>query len=83
MAAASLADITDVLRHVLRDPDIELASATRFDELNEWDSMYLIDVVVEIESRFNLLFETDEIETLHTAGDLQRMLTHKRVLAAA
>jgi acyl carrier protein len=83
MAAALLADITEIFRYVLRDPGIELTSATRFDELSEWDSMYLIDVVVEIESRFDLLFETDEIETLHTTGDLLRMLAHKRALAAA
>jgi acyl carrier protein len=81
--AATLADVTEILRYVLRDPDIELSSATRFDDLSEWDSMYLIDVVVEIESRFNLLFESDEIEALHTAGDLLRMLVHKRALAAA
>jgi acyl carrier protein len=81
--AAHLADITEVTRVALRNPDIELSLTTRLDELAEWDSMCLIAVVVEIESRFNLLFEPDEIETLHTAGDLLRMIVHKRALAAA
>ena len=79
--AAPLASITDIVRGVLRDADIELSSATRFDHLSEWDSMHLIAVVVEIESRFNLLFELDEIETLHTIGDLLRLMAHKRALA--
>jgi acyl carrier protein len=79
--AAPLVSITDVVRSVLRDPDIELSSATRFDELSAWDSMHLIAVVVEIESRFNLLFELDEIENLHAVGDLLRLMAHKQALA--
>jgi hypothetical protein len=45
--------------------------------------MHLIAVVVEAECRFTLLFEPDEIETLHSAADLLRMILRKRALAAA
>jgi acyl carrier protein len=78
---AHLASIADVVRSVMRNPDIELSSATRFDHLSAWDSMHLIALVVEIESRFNLLFELDEIETLHTVGDLLRLMARKQALA--
>ena len=79
--AAPLASIIDIVRGVLQNPDLELSSSTRFDDLFAWDSMHLIAVVVEIESKFNLLFELDEIETMHTVGDLLRLMAHKQALA--
>ncbi len=81
--ALPLAELTDAVRGVLRNSAIELAPATRFDDLPDWDSMHLIAVVVEAECRFGLLFEPEEIEALHTAGDLLRMIAHKQAMAAA
>jgi acyl carrier protein len=81
--AALLAEMTEAVRGVLQNAEIELVPATRFEDLPGWDSMHLIAVVVEIECRFDLLFELQEIETLYTAGDLLRMTARKRALASA
>jgi acyl carrier protein len=78
----SLAGLTDIVRAVLRDGDIELAPATRFEDVADWDSMHLIAVVVEVEGRFHLRFEPQDIEGLHTAGDLLRAIAAKQTLAA-
>ena len=79
--AAQIGELTEVVRSVLRDPEIELFDSTRFDDLPAWDSMYLVSVIVEIECRCGLLFEPGEIDTLHTAGDLLRMIAGKQALA--
>jgi len=81
--AASFTEITAILREALRDKDLELASATRFDGLTGWDSMDLIAAVVEIECRFDLQFTLSEIDRLTTVGDLLRMIETKQALAAA
>ena len=81
--AASLARLTEIVRGELRNADIELACGTRFEDLPGWDSMHLIAVVVEVETRFDLFFEPAEIETLHTADDLLRMIAYKQALASA
>lgn len=81
--AAPLAEITALLRDILRDSDIELTPAMRFDDVAGWDSMDLISVVVEVECRFDLQFQLTEIDKLTTIGDLLRMMEAKRALAAA
>ena len=81
--AAPLSEITAILREVLRDTDIDVASDTRFDDLAGWDSMDLVSVVVEAECRFDLQFELAEIDRLITVGDLACMIVAKRALASA
>lgn len=81
--ATPLIKITEVLRDVLRDNELECALTTRFDEISGWDSMDLITVVVEAEDRFNLQFELPEIDRLTTVGDLLRMVQAKQALTSA
>ena len=81
--AATLPEITTILREVVRDTKLELTPATRFDELTDWDSMDLTTLVVEVECRFELQFELPEIDRLATVGDLLDMILAKQALAAA
>jgi acyl carrier protein len=81
--AASLSEIFGILREVLRDNDLELSLATRFDDLTGWDSMDLVAVVVEVECRFDLQFEVLEIDRLGTVADLLRAIIAKQALASA
>jgi acyl carrier protein len=75
-----LADLIDIVRDVMRDPDLDLSLATRFEDLPNWDSMHLIGVVVEAECRLGLRFEPEEIEALLTAADLLRAIRAKQAL---
>jgi acyl carrier protein len=68
--AALLPAIFSILRQVLRDSDLELTPATRFDDLAGWDSMDLLTLVVELEYRLGLQFELAEIDRLVTVTDL-------------
>jgi acyl carrier protein len=83
VVAAPITEITAILRGVLRDPALECAPTTRFDEVSGWDSMDLVAVVVEVECRFELQFELPEIDRLATVGDLLHMIAAKQALASA
>jgi acyl carrier protein len=76
-----LSELTGLMRTVLRNAEIELNESTRFEDLPAWDSTRLVSVVVEAEVRFDMVFECDEIEALHTAGDLLRLIGGRRALA--
>jgi acyl carrier protein len=80
---AHLPELTAIFREVLRDNELELEPTTRFEDLTNWDAMDLVGVVVEVECRFDVQFELFEIDRLNSVGDLLRMLTSKRALAAA
>jgi len=79
---AGLADLIDIVRDVMRDADVEMSFATRFEDLPNWDSLYLIGVVVEAECRFGLRFEPEEIESLQTPADLLRAVEAKQAVTA-
>ncbi len=81
--AAPVAEITAIVRSILRDPNLNISAATRFDDLDNWDPMDLITVVVEAECRYDLQFDMPEIDRLVTVGDLLRMIEAKRALVAA
>jgi acyl carrier protein len=75
--AVILAEVTDIFRSVLRDPSIELTLETTADDLPAWDSMNHIAMVVEAECRFDIQFDTREIEELTSVGELVRMIHGK------
>ncbi len=81
--AAPLSELTEIVRSILRDTDLDLSPSTRFDELDNWDPMDLITVVVEAECRYDLQFDMPEIDRLATVGDLLNMIEAKRALVAA
>ena len=78
-----LTNVTEAVRSVLRDPDLELTLATSLDDIPGWDSMDLIAVVVELECRFDILFELPELEAFYAVGDLVRGVAAKCSLQAA
>jgi acyl carrier protein len=81
--AAILSEITDIFRSVLDDPCIELTPETTSDDLPFWDSMNHIALIVEAECRFDIQFQTSEIEELTSVGELLRMIQAQLVLVHA
>jgi acyl carrier protein len=81
--AAPLSEIIAIVRDILRDADLDLSPSSRFDELNDWDSMDLISVMVEAECRYGVHFDGSEIERLVTVGDLMQMIESKRAIVSA
>ncbi len=76
--AAVLAEITDVVRQVLEDRTIELASDTAMGDMAGWDSMNHIAIMVEAECRFDVVFDLAEVDAVPTVGHLVRLIQAKR-----
>jgi acyl carrier protein len=78
---AILAALTDIFRSVFEDAELELTMETTSDDLPCWDSMNHIAIVVEAEYRFDIQFQTVEIEDLTRVSDLVRLIETKRAVA--
>ncbi len=78
-----LAEIIAILRELMRDPSLEVTPQSTQDDVPGWDSMTHIALVVEAECRFGVQFQTGEIETLRSIGELMRAIESKRARAAA
>ena len=72
-----LAGITDIARQVFEDPALELTPDTTSDDVPRWDSMNHITLIVECECRFDIQFETMEIEELRSVDELVRLIQEK------
>lgn len=61
---------TEIFQDVLEDDDIELSYETTADDIDEWDSINHISLVVEIEKEFNVSFTAGEIRGFVNVGEM-------------
>ncbi len=66
-----------VFRQVLEDDAIELTPGTTAEDVEGWDSMNHIFIVVELEKRFGVKFQAAEMEELKNVGELAALLKQK------
>ena len=65
-----LSRVQDVFRDVLDDEEIVLTDATTADDIDEWDSLSHIQLIVAIEKAFKVKFTSKEILSWKNIGEL-------------
>lgn len=65
-----LSRIQDIFRDVLDDEEIVLSDATTADDIDEWDSLSHIQLIVAIEKAFKVKFTSKEILSWKNIGEL-------------
>ncbi len=63
-----LEDITAVIRDVFGDDEITLTETSTADEVDGWDSLQHLNVIIALEKRFGVRFSTAEISDLKEEG---------------
>lgn len=63
-----LDDVTSVIRDVFGDNSIALSEASTAAEVDGWDSLMHLNVVIALEKHFGIRFSTAEISTLKEEG---------------
>ena len=70
-------ELNTVFRQVLEDDAIELTPTTTAEDVEGWDSMNHIFIVVELEKRFGVKFHAAEMEELKNVGELAALIKQK------
>ncbi len=65
---ATLSELQDVFRQVFDDDAIDLEEYTTADDIDGWDSMMHINLIIAIEKRFGVKFAAAEIAGMKAAG---------------
>lgn len=72
-----LASIADIMRDVFDDDDLEISLETTAEEVEDWDSLSHIRLIVAVERKFGFKFKNSEIEALKNVGELVNLVETK------
>lgn len=65
---ALMETLQDVFRDVFGDDELQVTEATSAADVDGWDSLLHINLIIALEKRFGVKFATAEISRLNTAG---------------
>jgi len=68
------AQLTTIFHDLFDDDSIVLNPGLTAADVPEWDSFNHINLIVAIESRFGIKFQTAELESMHTVGHLADLI---------
>jgi len=73
----TLDELSQVFRHVFDDDAIVLSRDTTADDIDDWDSLTHMNLVIAVELRFKIRFVTAELQTLKNVGEMLDLVNSK------
>lgn len=74
----TLSRLQDVFRNVFDDDALTIARETTSQDIEAWDSVQNVTLMLEVESVFGVRFSTSEIAYLKNVGDLVDAIERKK-----
>ena len=71
-------DLEIIFRDVFDDEDIQINVDTTANDIDGWDSLAQIRLILQIEKRFSLHFDASEIEKLENVGQMAELISQKQ-----
>lgn len=69
--------VTDVFKDVLDNDSIVLFRETTADDIEEWDSLAHISIIVAVEKEFKIRFDLMDIKPLKNVGEFLDLIQRK------
>jgi acyl carrier protein len=73
----TLEKLNPIFRQVFEDDDITVKRETTADDIDAWDSLSHINLVVAIEMEFRIRFSLGELQALKNVGNLADLIDRK------
>ncbi len=63
-------ELDEIFREVFDDESIHVTEETKADDIEDWDSLEHINLIVAIEEHFNMKFNMNEVTTMKNVGEM-------------
>jgi acyl carrier protein len=73
-----LTKLKEIFVNIFDDEDIILTEDLTSDDIDDWDSVMHINLILEIEGEFDVKFTSSEVVALRNVGDLISLIRVKR-----
>ena len=75
--AAIFAQLQEVFRDVFDQPALSIRPEMTAADVEDWDSLTHINLIVATERAFHLKFTTNEVHGMKNVGEFVRLIAHK------
>lgn len=65
-----LSRLTSIFRDIMDDEEINLTDATTADDIEDWDSLTNIQLIVAIEKEFGIRIKSGQIQSWSNVGEM-------------
>lgn len=77
MTESNIIKLTEIFRSVLNKPEIALSREIVASDVDTWDSLNHVNLIIAIEQEFDLRFLPSEIGDVKSVGDLMDLIDQK------
>ncbi len=70
-------ELNCIFRNIFDDDDITLSDETSSADIEDWDSLEQINLVVAIQDKFNVKFNIDEVNAMKNVGEMVDFILEK------
>lgn len=70
--------LDEVFEEVFDDESIHVTDATTADDIEDWDSLEHINLVVAIENRFGIKFNMSEVTSMKNVGEMVDIILERQ-----
>lgn len=75
--------LAGIFRTLFNDPGLELRDDLTARDVDGWDSLNHVNLMILIEDEFRVRFTTSEVSSLQDVGELKRLLAAKAAVRQA
>jgi acyl carrier protein len=74
MMSATMTQLNDIFQDVFEDDELEVSRETTAHDVEGWDSLMHVTLIVNVEKVFDVKFASSEISALKKVGDLEDLI---------